>query len=280
MSEEKPEDPAPEIIPGTGITRLSVSQIGTYDRCPRAWAYSRISKIRPIMPGKVHSGYAMDKALNFYWRSRIENTPASVADVKTVFLNALMETAVLPALDTDLDAMNDGQRLIEIFMSDPDIIAMTPKQVQVELHYSVSGIPFVGHADLVTTSDGIGDIIADHKFTGRTPDRQKTERSIQLCLYSLALHGQGPRPVRLINLVRLKTKPKIAMDTHFVTDQQLEDTKRHVRSVFSRMKSGHYPMTSPENTYVCSNKSCSYWAICRGNPDGPQPITGEQNPQE
>jgi len=294
MSDEMPEpevndqgmNDEPVILPGTDIRRLSVSQVNAFTRCARSWAYNRVAKIGSLMPGRVHSGSAMDAALNYYWNQRIGGRDPHPDDVKEIYSKTLHEILtknefILP----DTTAFEDGPRLIDVFCHDTDIVNMTPVETQRKLDFTVGGIPFRGYADLITavsdTPTGLGHIIADHKFTGRTPDRTKTERSLQLCLYSIAIHTgalSGFRAVRLINLVRLKREPKVVIHTHFVGEKQIADAERHVKNVFARMHMRHYPMTSPEDTFTCDPDNCSYWNICRGRDGGPTPIDGEYTP--
>ena len=260
---------------------LSVSQMRTWLRCRRQWAYRYILGVKEPPSWAMRGGTAMDDTMTAHNRDKMKGGGLGVSAAQDFFrdrVKAVAEEAGLPK-DQDMAAVvDDGTKVLPVYFKELDP-AVEPLAVQKEVKVDVGGVPMLGYIDLVRDAGGSHRIVSDYKFTGRSPSQGAAAASMQLAFYADA-EGDPSGHVDLIALVRTK-QPKVVTDSHFVTEEDKASMRRMVRQVAAGIAAKRYPLASSENEWgngpssFCNPTRCGYWTICKGRKEGPLPIPGE-----
>ena len=254
--------------------RLSVSQLNSFARCPRAWAYNKICGYKEPPKWALQGGSAMDATLNMYWTEVLKSRPAPVDVLQDFYKTSLRQIAEEEGLPSDpkegVDTLDEGTRLIPVYL-EKHAPHVRPVEVQKEVKPVIAGIPFLGYIDLIRETNS-GKIIADHKFTGSRPNERVAAGSNQLRVYSVAT---GETHVEIVSLVRRKRDPDVVVTPHFVTPDDVADLEAATRYTAWHIEQKRYPLTAANNFQVCAPDKCGFWHRCRGRVGGPEPIPGE-----
>lgn len=132
---------------------------------------------------------------------------------------------------------------------------------------SVKGFDFslAGTIDLQETHGDIAGRIIDLKTRTATPPQAKADRSIQLTFYALAstiIDKKGIPPLRMDNVVDLKSGPKLALHETTRTQKQFDAALATVQWMTRVIKSGDFGHCPPDH-WVCCQRWCGYTGICR-----------------
>lgn len=164
----------------------------------------------------------------------------------------------------------------------PQVDAQNVRGIEKKFDTLVGGVPMVGVIDLIDANADIAmsheelkqiqaimgpkwvaeDLrtsIADFKFIGKTMAQSMVDGALQLTMYSLAT---GIAAVRFDQLVKTKT-PKVVRATSIRTRQDHLWLQRVIREVAEAISKGVFPPCDPTD-WVCSEKWCGYWHMCRG----------------
>ena len=260
--------------------RLSISQVRTWLRCPRQWAYRQICGYKEPPKWVMRAGTGMDDTLTVHNRGKMEGKPLNLSSAQDFYRDRVRELADTDGLPKDQEmatVIDDGTKMLPLYYREFDPI-VEPVTVQQKIEKSLDGVPMLGYIDLVRKASDGHLITSDYKFTGRKPTGA-AKTSLQLAYY----HTENPDPtghVELVALVRTKT-PQVVSDSHFVTPADTSLLKRIVKQVWKQVQAAVYPFPSPENEWgnggssFCNPERCGYWSRCLGNPKGPEPIPGE-----
>jgi hypothetical protein len=154
--------------------------------------------------------------------------------------------------------------------------------IEKKFETTVAGIPMLGFIDLIDANADIAlshdeleqirsimgpkwvaedlrTAIADFKFVGKTMAQSMVDGSLQLTMYSLAT---GIAAVRFDQLVKTKV-PKVKRAQSIRTRRDHLWLQRVVREVAEAISKGVFPPCDPTD-WVCSEKWCGYWHMCRG----------------
>lgn len=258
-----------------GDGHISVSQVKTWLRCPRQWAYRYISGYKDPPSWAMVGGSAMDETLNLHHNRRIageEKHPVSY--LQDYFRETITKLGAAVEGESELaPTIDDGTRLLPVYMNKYDPHC-DPVAVQKEVHLTIRGQDFVGYIDLIRKTPS-GNIVSDHKFVGRQPDARVAASSLQLRAYAQA---ERTRHVEIVSLVRRKRDPDVVVTPHFISEEDMMDFGRSVSYAQNGMARREFAMADPGNTMVCSPTQCGFWKYCRGRKGGPEPIAGEVVP--
>ena len=261
---------------------LSVSQMRTWLRCPRQWAYNKILGLKEPPSWAMRGGTAMDDTMTVHNRGKMEGKGLNTSAAQDFFrdrVKAVAEESGLPK-GHDMDAVvDDGTKVIPVYMKDLDP-AIEPLAVQKEVRKDIGGVSMLGYIDLVRDAQGSHKIVSDYKFTGRAPSEGAAAASMQLAFYADA-EGDPVGHVDLIAFVRTKV-PKVVTSSHFVTEGDKALMHRMVKQVAAGIASNKFPLASSENEWgngpssFCNPVRCGYYlTVCKGRKGGPLPIPGE-----
>lgn len=134
-----------------------------------------------------------------------------------------------------------------------------PQLVEMGFHMDVEGIPFKGFIDY---ADVDGNII-DFKTTGRTPNKDIAETSIQLVAYALGykeLTGEREKSVALDYVVNLKKEKKIVQFQSAIDEERTNRFTETVKQVGNAISSGIFFRN--EEGMACG--FCSFKDMCKG----------------
>lgn len=242
---------------------LSVSQVTTFQRCPRQYYFRYIENL--VMPpgAAMAEGSAMHKALEFALRGKKQNDIHPVDTLVDVFRTRWKSE---DEIVFDEDKGEDENTIFarsRVFLSqyrDAHLPEIEP--IEIEQRFVTDllpGIPVVGFIDLIDRGepDQI-DTVVDHKITGRMKSEHEVENDMQLTLYA---HVKQLPKVRFDVFLKNK-KPKIKSISAVRTPGAIRWTQHVFREVAESITMGRFPPCDPKS-YTCAPKQCGYFFRCR-----------------
>lgn len=263
----------------TNIHAKGISQVRTFLSCPRKWWYGNDGHKEPSKWAFI-GGSAMDEALNIYWTARLNgrepNTATVVENYLALLNDQLLKQGQPPGEDELEDYRVSGSRAIQGYMVEYAPFRK-PVSVQKEITGTIGGVQFRSFADLICANQDGSLIVADHKFVGAAPARDKNpaESSLQLHAYGML---EDIRHVEIVSILKRKTAPYTLVSPHFCSDTDFANLHLTFSQVEKAKKAGIATMADPGGfSGVCSQKMCGFWNICRGRVGGPLPVSCETN---
>jgi len=108
--------------------------------------------------------------------------------------------------------------------------------------------------------------VIDWKVTKKAKGSYAAKNSLQLSIYALAcdvsIVGFGSW-IRPMEGKENNWKPRIVLDTDFRSQGDYKWAEEVIRNTGQAIDVGVFPTCSPEN-FLCTEKFCPYWTICRG----------------
>lgn len=254
-----------------------ISQVRSFLSCPRKWWYWNDGHKEPPKWAFI-GGSAMDEALNIYWSARLighEQPRETVLQNYLGLLNDQLEKQGSPPGESEYDDyVESGGRAITGYLKEyaPHRRVIS---VQKEIKGTIGGVPFRSFADLICANEAGEVIIADHKFVGQAPARDKNPAADSLQLHAYG-KLEGIRQIEIVSLLKRKTAPYTMVHPHFCTDTDWSNLDLTFNQVDRAKRAGIATMADPGGfSGVCSKKMCGYWNICRGRVGGPLPVSCE-----
>ena len=273
---------------------LSNSQVEMYLRCPMQYEFRYVKSMRRPPSAAMSHGSGTHKALEVTHNHIVDHgEPASTAEVESAFSDTFDKVlADIPEESRVEDGLNVhelkdvGLILVRIYNSKyapavrPSVGKDGVRGIEKRFEVLVAGVPMVGIIDLIDTNSDVSvsktekefmtlhgkeipailrTAIADFKTKSKSMSEAEVVGSLQLSLYSYV--EQIPA-VRIDQLLKLKT-PKITRITTLRTAQDHAWMKNVVHGVARAITAGIFPPCDPTH-WVCSEKWCGYWALCRG----------------
>lgn len=241
---------------------LSVSQIRSYQRCPKQYQYKYLENI----PETYGSSLLIGKAFH----SAIETANRAKADTGYILPSEHIKDAYSTAwegqkqgieFESDEDQGKVKDRGLEMTVKYYEEVGQhnNPDYIEMDFDIQVSGVPLKGFIDL-TEKDGT---IRDYKTSGSSPSKYLADDSIQLTAYALAyrdLTGEKETKVGLDYVVNLKKEIKIVRLESKISDKRIERFEQTVSGVAKAIESGVF--FANEESTACS--WCSFRKICKG----------------
>jgi CRISPR/Cas system-associated exonuclease Cas4 (RecB family) len=271
---------------------LSISQVNMFLRCPTQYKFRYVDDhMRP--PGVATAlGSGGHAALEVTHHHLVDHDiPAPTEQLLDCFSDKFKEISqtIEDWEEEKPGTIKDkGIALVRMYNEKmaptvkPQVDAHGSRGIEKKFELTVSGVPMLGYIDLIDANADIAmsheelkqiqaimgpkwvaedlrTAIADFKFVGKTMAQSMVDGSLQLTMYSLAT---GIAAVRFDQMIKTKI-PKVKRATSIRTRQDHAWLKRVIREVAEAISKGVFPPTDPTN-WVCSEKWCGYWHMCRG----------------
>lgn len=242
---------------------LSASQIKLLFMCGLKYEYRYIKDIHVPSNYAMSIGSAAHKGFEYFYKEKIKGCITSSNDILDY---ALTELEKHTSVDTK-------EATIMGYVVPPyiDNVAqnVTPLEVEKEIKYtSKCGVELLGYIDLLTQGT-----ICDYKITEKKWDIAKLQGYLQFIGYGLAT---GINKVNIHNVTKsngLKSKTEEKPHVKDIGNIRLLDweyTQReytHLELIIERaartISSGVFMPCEP-TSWVCNEKWCEYWGMCRG----------------
>lgn len=249
------------------VQHLSVTQLQSYLRCPKAYEFRYVDKVIIPAPGVSAMGTAYHKTVAnvlYFVRDNTPYTRSFVADMFDANWNAVLkERLAIGEEDGEISPVEDfywgdeppgklkdqGYRctLAYAFKFAPSV---NPVEIEAGKEAQLEGIKFLYVCDVIEPLT-----IRDHKIKSRVFSEIDLQNSLQAAFYSLFENKQLVYDVALREKAEIKPQPANPL---FTADFLTTVAKR----VWQGIQSGVFPPNP--NGWWCSEKWCGYWRICRG----------------
>lgn len=251
------------------LNHLSHSSIDVYLRCHRGWKFKYIDEIPEKKNAALLFGATFHEAIESYILSRGSIVQSWVAawDAKLTELDGQIDWQQ----DTPESLCNDGIRILTHEDILPVVDALVPLSIggkpAIERHveFRVPGVPVpvIGYIDMIE-QDGVP---VDFKTSGKSWPTSRAENELQPLFYLAALNQslawlEHGRRFRHYIFVRNKTPKCQTFETQHSSSEifWLFDL---IRECWQSIQKENFAPTGA-NSYLCSERYCSYWGICRG----------------
>ena len=251
---------------------LSVSQVGTYSRCPKQYEFRYVKGVISPPQARMAEGTAIHRALEVGHRERMVGG-------STAPLSVLM--------DAHNDSWKNEKQRVEVWDEEsPEVLILKRARVFLSQYHKgylphidpigvekrfwalvEDNIPIVGFIDLIATDSnpllrqqgGAEKEVVDYKVTAKTFSKAEVDGNLQLTMYS---HATGIPRVRFDMFVKTKT-PVVKSLGSIRTSQDWKWAQSVFSNVGRAISKGVFPPTLPTE-WVCTKKWCGYWHLCRG----------------
>ena len=248
-------------------SRLSVTQILTYLRCPLQYRYRYVDRAAAPQGAAAARGKAVHRAVEANYRHKLETgrdlPPEAVEREAAAAFDAEAPRVAWAEGEDPAEFRRQAVELAALYRREvaPSVIPALV-EARVEIPLDGAGCALVGFIDLV---DAEG-VIRDTKTASRAPARDEAERSLQLTAYALAhrrLTGRREAGLRLDCLVLGASGAKaVSLEAPPRPDWEVERFLRTAAGVARAIRAGlFYP--NPQGD-LCSERWCPYWGLCRG----------------
>jgi len=179
----RPEAPMTD----TETLSLSFRQMDDYRTCPLKYKYVHRLKVPLLVHHRVVYGSAVHKAVQAWFRARVDGRPTSEDEVIAAFRAAWISEGFL-SREHEEQRLRAGEDSLRRFVRADLASPLTPTGVEQEFAFFVGRTRVQGRYDLVVEREG-GVTILDFK-TGAVDDpeeaRARAKESLQLDVYALA----------------------------------------------------------------------------------------------
>lgn len=245
---------------------ISVSQIGTYQTCPRMYFFNYVMQIVPkVEDKKLLFGRGIHVGLEAYYRSR------SLQECLVAYNTWLTEeTDRLRAFNTDPNQMAESARIGEQLLIAYDQFAtsndsFTPVSVEAAFEvpvwtpkHNVSRIRHKGKIDLIVR-DMYGKLwLGEHKTARDAPSDLELRLNFQASVYLLAAHQLFDEPVCgiIYNVIR-KVDPRRAK-TPVITRTLVPRTAQELLSTAAQLYSWSRKMLTDKEYLPVPGRHCGW----------------------
>lgn len=253
--------------------QLHVSALNTISKCGAQFEkrYINGEKVPPSVPMII--GTATDKSVTADLGHKIETggellSDGDVQDIARDALTAEWENGVKVAEDDIEDDIGSKGKAIDTsvalaLLHHKDAApAICPTHVQRSWVMDIEGLP-IQLAGTIDIQEGMASI-RDTKTSGKSPNKDAADVSLQLTTYALAVRqhdGAIPAAVALDFLVRTK-KPKLVPLASKRTEADFPHLLERIYQVNRIIESGMF-MPAPIDAWWCSAKWCGYHNTCK-----------------
>jgi len=252
---------------------LSVTQVGTFIRCPKQYEFRYVKGIISPPQARIAEGSAMHKALEAGHRERMVSGT-------TAPLGVLM--------DAHNDAWKDEKQRVEVWDEEsPESLILKRARVFLSEYHKhflphiepigverrfwatvEDNIPVLGYIDLIAVDsnprlrhrDEPEKEVVDYKVIAKTYSKNEVDGNLQLTTYS---HATGIPRVRFDMFVKTKT-PAVKSLSSIRTSQDWKWAQRIFSDIGHAISKGVFPPTMPTE-WCCTKKWCGYFPLCRGS---------------
>jgi DNA helicase-2/ATP-dependent DNA helicase PcrA len=246
---------------GDGITIdpkkmvYSVSQLKTYEQCPKKYLYQYIYKIPSPSKHYFDFGTSMHSVLE-------EIQPlAKTLSSKELHLKGLSELAKqwisksYISAEQEKEYYDKGLKIIKSFVEREKILFSKSKTVSLEKEFwlTIEGKRIMGYIDRIEQVEG-GIQILDYKTSNSMEMKSKLKENIQLYVYALALSKDGVTP----NSMGLWYLIHDQIDTVDFDETIAEKIKSYLLEIISQIEKSDF--TAKPTNFNCTY--CDFSTIC------------------
>ena len=260
------------------IHRYSFTQIDTYLSCPRKYQFKYIIKPESITVGSpamfigssVHNIIAdiLTRKMNGNQHDN-QVIRKVLKDHRVDFRAKIIELSKLVNIPFDVNELTrQHDALVDQWCNDV-LPEFDPTGVESEITAEIGGHRFLMYIDAIHANKKI----VDWKVTTSKKSKSIADNSLQLSIYSM---GTGLRSVGFCSLVRPRDgkernwKPSIEFVWSTRNETELKWAEKVITGVIDGINNDIFPPCDPSN-FLCNNKYCDFWLLCRGQSDTKEP---------
>jgi hypothetical protein len=244
----------------SGIIYVSHSQLDLWLHCPRKWEFKYIKRIQTPPTAPLIEGSCYHKVLETYFNHKLttrQDMPLSdVNDAIATHWN----TVAAPSNHINWeqhdpeDVRMECQALLTEYVSTiaPQI---TPVNVEETYISDIDGVKFVCVIDLITSDSAV----VDHKTSAKKYSQDDVDKDIQATAEAFVLD----KAIVFQNHVAVKDGAWIQIVKSYRTDVDIKWWLDMTKGIIKQMNSGIAPPRAMKGDYLCSQKFCGYWNMCR-----------------
>lgn len=254
---------------------VSPSQVSTFKRCARLWAYTALEGRREPPSGARHLGSSFHRAAEAANRSKLETRETMPIDeIEDRYSVAFRETdpsGIQWGEDKRDKTYDDGAAITRLFgaTSARETQPVLMEQEVIVPPDEFDGLPIMCRIDLV---DDQGRVI-DYKTTSKAPSADSADDSDQLTAYAAAHRVQfGHLPSALVLDYFVRPLKQTPLGRRFPmpatrTSEQIGIWFEDIKAVTSQMRhsegTGLFPYADP-SSWWCGPKACGFFNECPG----------------
>jgi RecB family exonuclease len=183
------------------MEHISFSEVQSYRRCPRAWSYRYLQKIKRKFKGvRMLKGEMLHEMLNAYVFAKMDHDYEG-PDPWDVLETYAEEFATYFEQERDMhgDVIGDCGKIFEGYLrkyrKDPLTYEASEIKIEVDLNIDPFHIPaiFIGFIDKIATDPQGRRWVMDHKFIKSIPTADDRFSELQLLLYVWAYGMENPK---------------------------------------------------------------------------------------
>lgn len=254
---------------------ISPSQVATFKRCARLWAYTALEGRREPPSGARHLGSSFHRAAEAANRAKLRTRQTMPIDeIEDRYAEAFREvppSEIQWGEDKRDKTYDDGAAIARLFgaTSAREVQPVLMEQEVIVPADDFDGLPIVCRIDLV---DEHGRVI-DYKTTSKAPSADSAEDSDQLTAYAAAHRVQfGHLPSALVLDYFVRPLKQTPLGRRFPmpatrTDGQIGIWFDDLKATTSQMRhaegTGLFPYADP-SSWWCGPRSCGFFNECPG----------------
>ncbi|MBI4354137.1 MAG: ATP-dependent helicase [Candidatus Omnitrophica bacterium] len=245
-----PPTPLPEPL------RLSPYGLDDYLTCPLKFRYSHVLRIPIMRHHLVIYGAALHKAVELFFKRRLEGREMGEDELLEVFRQAWSSEGFL-SREHETQRLDEGLEVLRRFFHHQQQAPERPSLIEEKFSFSLDDFFVVGRWDRVDR-EGKDAVIIDYKSSDvddQIKANQRVRESLQMAVYALAwkmIHGQIPKRLELRFL-----ETDVIGQAVF-SDEDLNATTDHLRQVARGIRGLDF-RAEPD---VFSCRWCAYQSIC------------------
>ncbi len=240
------------------INHLSVSSIELLFKCPKAFEYRYIDKIKTPPKAGMARGKAVDAAVNVDLEAKMSTGSLLPEEQVIDTARDTLEREWVEVEDTEDKPVDEVVSLARLYHG-----AVAPKveptAVQHHWRMHVNGMrDLVGFIDVMEPGR-----IRDTKTAKKSPRRDEADVSFQLDMYSLYDRvANAQTPTRHLDyLVANKTPKLVQLESAAPTLAEIQPTLERIAAANKAIDAGIFP-PAPTLAWWCSASWCGYHARC------------------
>ncbi|MBI3087612.1 MAG: ATP-dependent helicase [Candidatus Omnitrophica bacterium] len=237
--------------------RLDAHGLDDYLTCPLKFRYSHVLRLPIMRHHLVIYGAALHKAVEQFFRRRLQGQAMSEEELLQVFEHAWRSEGFLTR-EHEAQRLAQGRAVLARFYAEQQQRPEQPTLIEEKFSIPLDDLVLVGRWDRVDRR-GEEAVIIDYKSSDVTEQAeadQRVRKSLQMQVYALAwtlIHGRLPSRLELRFL-----ETGLVGQTAF-TDEDLEKTKARIREAARGIRALEFHPQPSE--FACH--WCAYQSICQ-----------------
>lgn len=248
---QKPAEPIFE-LPEFKVSRLSYSQLDTFNTCPLKYNYRYLLKV-PVAPSHAANfGTSVHEALNEFYIKLKKGEEVSFDIMQELYEKHWLPYGYESAEHEDA-RKKQGLKLLKEFFEANSSPWVKPAHLERPFNLKIGKYWFMGRIDRIDKlEDGTYEVI-DYK-TGSLKEKIDVRTNLQLSLYAMAARDVFKINVSKLSLYYLDGNQKLSVNAE---DLDLGSVQEKIEEMVNKMESSDF---APTPGYLCNY--CDYRLIC------------------